>query len=483
MANNNNITNFTAADIEKYHKGLLSSKERHDLEKAALDDPFLADALEGYVVAGGNASADIAELQQRLAAKVEGAKVIPMNAAPKNSFRTLRAAALIAFVAGASFLFYKLGFNKKQGEIAEATDTTKEKNKITDTTVKIKITENSTTSPGANEIKTENPTSVKSANEASKTLPDKETKPGKADINNLATTGETAVPEKIINDITVSKATETNAPVVTAPAKRTDEKADLNKVNAGAAQKKEVAREEVKNKAINKEQDKDIAADRAVTQQSNRNVAATSNRRADNNQYNNSNVFRGRVTDADNNGVPFANVTNIQDDNAGTYTDAKGYFNLTYPDTVLNVQVRSIGFENTNTQLRNNVATNQVVLPDDRKTLSEVVLSNQKPNSIARSRDGNMKLEEPEPADGWENYDTYLVNNLKLPENLKSKQNNTTNAVEVSFEVDKNGAPTNFKIEKSLCTQCDKEAIRLVKDGPKWKRKAKKGRTTVTIYF
>ena len=86
MANNNNITNFTAADIEKYHKGLLSSKERHDLEKAALDDPFLADALEGYVVAGGNASADIAELQQRLAAKVEGAKVIPMNAAPKNSF-------------------------------------------------------------------------------------------------------------------------------------------------------------------------------------------------------------------------------------------------------------------------------------------------------------------------------------------------------------------------------------------------------------
>ena len=291
-----------------------------------------------------------------------------MNAAPKNSFRTLRAAALIAFVAGASFLFYKLGFNKKQGEIAEATDTTKEKNKITDTTVKIKITENSTTSPGANEIKTENPTSVKSANEASKTLPDKETKPGKADINNLATTGETAVPEKIINDITVSKATETNAPVVTAPAKRTDEKADLSKVNAGAAQKKEVAREEVKNKAINKEQDKDIAADRAVTQQSNRNVAATSNRRADNNQYNNSNVFRGRVTDADNNGVPFANVTNIQDDNAGTYTDAKGYFNLTYPDTVLNVQVRSIGFENTNTQLRNNVATNQVVLPGRTRT-------------------------------------------------------------------------------------------------------------------
>ncbi len=58
MATDNNIKNFTAADIEKYHKGLLSAKERHDLEKAALDDPFLADALEGYAVAGENVSAD-----------------------------------------------------------------------------------------------------------------------------------------------------------------------------------------------------------------------------------------------------------------------------------------------------------------------------------------------------------------------------------------------------------------------------------------
>ena len=59
MSIDNNIKNFTGADIEKYHKGLLSSKERHDLEKAALDDPFLADALEGFAVAGVNPISDI----------------------------------------------------------------------------------------------------------------------------------------------------------------------------------------------------------------------------------------------------------------------------------------------------------------------------------------------------------------------------------------------------------------------------------------
>ena len=99
-----------------------------------------------------------------------------------------------------------------------------------------------------------------------------------------------------------------------------------------------------------------------------------------------------------------------------------------------------------------------------------------------RSRDGNMKLEEPEPADGWEKYDTYLTNNLEVPDDLKNKQPGS-NEVQVSFEVDKNGEPTSIKVEKSLCAKCDQEAIRLVKEGPKWKRKVKKGRTTVTVYF
>jgi len=195
-----------------------------------------------------------------------------------------------------------------------------------------------------------------------------------------------------------------------------------------------------------------------------------------------SNTFRGQITDRNNVGVPFANVTQVSDNNAGTYTDARGYFNLTYPDSVLNVQVKSICFENRNAQLRNNLPTNQVVLDNDQTSLSEIVISKQKPNAAARNRDSNMKLTEPEPADGWEKYDAYLLNNLNMPEEAKERQKSNA-AVQVSFEVNKNGEPTNIKVEKSLCADCDKEAIRLVKEGPKWKRNAKKGRTTVTVPF
>jgi hypothetical protein len=101
-----------------------------------------------------------------------------------------------------------------------------------------------------------------------------------------------------------------------------------------------------------------------------------------------------------------------------------------------------------------------------------------------KRRYGNMKLEgEPEPEDGWDNYDSYLSNNLNIPDEAMRGKPNSGGSVEVSFEVNKFGEPVKFVIEKSLCDKCDQEAIRLIKEGPKWKRKAKKGRTTVTISF
>ena len=48
MTDNNSHINYSAADIEKYWKGQLSAADQHAMEKAALEDPFLADAMEGY---------------------------------------------------------------------------------------------------------------------------------------------------------------------------------------------------------------------------------------------------------------------------------------------------------------------------------------------------------------------------------------------------------------------------------------------------
>ena len=192
------------------------------------------------------------------------------------------------------------------------------------------------------------------------------------------------------------------------------------------------------------------------------------------------NYFNGRIKDANNNPLPFANITNTRD-NVGTYADAQGRFTLVSPDSVLNVQVRSVGFENSTVQLKNNVAGNDVVLQEN-KTTPDKVLSFQKPDT-SRSRMANIKFEELEPADGWSNYNTYLANNINIPEDLRRKED-VKGQVRLSFEVNQQGDPINIRVEKSLCVKCDEEAIRVVKQGPKWKKKNKKAkRITISVPF
>jgi flagellar basal body-associated protein FliL len=462
MANDSNIKIFTAADIEKYHRGQLSPKEMHELEKAALDDPFLADALEGYTVAGTDMNADIAELSKRLRDKTEEGKVIPIDGGGKSSFLWLRAAAVVIVIAGAGLLVYQFAFNNQSNNIAQTKQKENEVLKTTDSANKLPESITNDTSSG-------NITKTQIANDKIKP----ETKlfeKSKAVISEGSAKAE-AVPDTIAENFAN---TDVNMPVATAPGKT------LNKPNLDLKSDNE------KEKAIAKPEEKDnvtqynkAAADEAIA---GRNAGVVLSREANANiqGYTRNNYFRGQVTDVNNNPLPFANITNTTD-NVGTYSDAKGNFTLVSPDSVLDVQVRSLGFENSNIRLRKDISTNQITLKDDH-SLTEVIISRKKINS-SRSRDANMKFEEPEPADGWDHYDTYLANNLNTPETFETKQTGGRE-VEVSFEVNKDGEPVNIKVEKSLCDKCDKEAIRLVKEGPKWKRKARKGkRTSVTISF
>jgi len=101
---------------------------------------------------------------------------------------------------------------------------------------------------------------------------------------------------------------------------------------------------------------------------------------------------------------------------------------------------------------------------------------------VNKSRAPNMQMEQPEPVDGWTNYNRYMANNISVPDDLKTSHDN--GQVQVSFDVNENGEPVNVKVDKSLCKKCDEEAVRLVKEGPKWRQKSKKAkRVAITIPF
>lgn len=465
MANGHTIKNYSAADIEKYQLGLLSEAERHAMEKAALEDPFLADAMEGYAAAGPALQADLDDLKKRLAQRTEEkTKVVPLGSAGGSSFRWMRAAVLIGVLAGAGTLAYLFMFRGKQEEIAQVKDVS---NSTVSTT---KDSGNTQTSPAItstdSSIQTSNTSATLNKNGSTVTSPSS----NNTHFYNLESKGT----GKQADDKTASEELVVVNNERKELAKSSNQTALLEEKKKAEATKKEVAADLNASDAE--------GYNRLVTTQTKaKAVAPAPAKNMAENNFVNTNIFRGRVTDAQNLGVPFAKVINT-DDNVGTYTDARGYFNLTSPDSVLNVQVRSIGFENNATQLRNAVPNNQVVLQNDRR-MNALVINNQRSNTNRRANN-NVQLQEPEPADGWENYDTYLSNNLVLPDELKNKPSGTsTAAVEVSFEVDAKGQPINIRVEKSLCEKCDKEAIRLIKEGPKWKQNVRNGRTTVTVPF
>src|ERR1043165_5453098 len=139
--------NYSVTDIEKYHKGMLSSKERHEMEKAALDDPFLADALEGYNTPGVNTTKDVIELKDRLQQRTSGGKVIPMNTGRRKVSGWWKAAAMIILIGGAGFLVYRMAFINNKKEIVQVKKDNQSQSSVINDTLKnnqaITSTENS----------------------------------------------------------------------------------------------------------------------------------------------------------------------------------------------------------------------------------------------------------------------------------------------------------------------------------------------------
>ena len=458
MADDNNIKHFTAADIEKYHKGLLSSKERNAMEKAALDDPFLADALEGYQMAGAQVVADIDELKSRLNERTAGNKVVAIQTSRRNAFTWWKVAAMIILIGGAGFLTYRLAFvNNKKQDIAKLEYENKAQSPVTKDTLESNLSgllsEQSFSATTKEKILTTEGTGIQKTEIVKVSAGD-----GNANL----------VPEAKTDNLSIKELKkESEITSISSPSKPAVDKLEMK--SSGVSSEQDADKDGVSNES--EKQKLEIAyQNKPVT---------TAGK---NNELLRNNYFRGRVTDSVNNPLPFANITNVHN-NAGTYADVNGYFTLSAPDSVIDVRVSSVGFENNNIQLRNRTDMNQVVLEEGRNGLSEVVIVN---NSSTSDRSKGTpivseKLKKPEPADGWNNYNTYLINNLRIPGEKRIK--NTDDFVEISFDVNKNGRPVNIKVEKSLCKPCDEEAVRLVKEGPKWEKGGKSIRPRVAVPF
>jgi len=418
---------YSSSDIEKYLRGELSAPEMHALERAALDDPFLADALEGMAAhrqlqGARSFSDDMGELQKRLDDRVAEKKkgfVLPLF---------LRYAAVVILLAGIGLTVFYMGSNKENGMVAvQAHRQTKSE-----------AAEKSSVMPDSSRLNGVIPDATATNERASKSSAPQEKK--KED-------------DKLASD----RETEEQP----APKKMTDAPRDLASAASG-----------VSIVSANR-----ASANRAAADTMQLHFDTTALKASTRGYYNNAPtplVFSGKVTDQNNHPLSGAYLS-LQDNKlVNTRTDMDGNFSLRLQsprDTTSSVAVNYVGYQQGVLSFNSdNRAGNIIQLKPQTASLNEVVVS----GYGAKRREYLRKdIDAPQkplslvavPANGWPAYNEYLEANKRsvlLDSTLRGNEI-------ISFVVDKTGALSGFKVEQSISPAHDALLTRLIRQGPVWR--------------
>lgn len=469
ISDNNHIT-YSAEDIQRYWNGQLSPQEMHAMEKAALDDPFLADAMEGIGIAlqehdEKEVNAPLAELHQQLQTRTGPQK----RRAIVRGFRWYQ-------VAAAALVLVTVGY-----WILSSSESKSDLNTV-----------------AANE-RTDTPA-------ASKTAPaEKSSAPATTDSQAMDTVSNVVAPELRLkkDDEPGLREFKTSTPAGKRDSQYISQKPVLPAATPELNKKKQdvsvvLSRSSIPAGNISDSSFKgETEVVKVQKEFTDLDKLAERRQRADEPKL--QNVVSGVVTDNRNNPLPNVFIrlddkTNAQafnTDRSNTYTtDRLGNFRIPIADSVVNVSVSLPGYFTQNFQLRSThngagaLADNQIRMePASKEQLDEAVAQGygKKLSSKAKGITVQKATEQnAQPTYGWLTYEQYLEKNKRVP----TSNPDLKGEVAISFAVNRKGELSDFKVEKSLSPDHDSEAIRLIRVGPTWElKKGRKSRVTVIVRY
>ena len=102
-----------------------------------------------------------------------------------------------------------------------------------------------------------------------------------------------------------------------------------------------------------------------------------------------------------------------------------------------------------------------------------------KESDTSKGSDNSQSSVAPKPVMGMKQYKKYLKKNLIHPTDEACAK--VKGKVVLTFRVNKEGRPYFIRVKESLCKSLDKEAIRLILEGPDWTYGNKIAEVTVKI--
>ena len=412
-----------------YIRGLRKGKEAHRLEKESMQDPFLADAMDGYNQVEGNHEQRIEKLRMQVSAH---------SAKKKNTYAitwSIAACLIIGFGISSYFLFLKKSMTDEVF-IAEESVSTKLAEPAAPLTPAIPATPTVPATPqkeialATTKVKTDStPVSEITARQANK--------------------------KDMIAKIQATSQPQQGTPVATVPVMEeiSEETAALQEVVATMD-------------TFESESDKKMKLAKVATILPQKNM------------------IKGRVTDEKGEPLIGASVT-YKGTNIGTITNMNGEFSLVKKDDKKRLTAEYIGYDPVEIRVDTS-RTMLIAMNENKQALNEVVVvgygakKNKKSTTtgnVVTVKEQAKKEITPQPVIGKRSYQKYLKENLVRPTDDNCKD--IKGEVVLSFFVDEEGKPQNITVIHGLCEFADKEAIRLVKEGPKWTSGKLPARVTV----
>ena len=413
------------AQLKKYLNGELDNLAMHRLERQSIDDPFLADALEGYQANTANLDLALNNLKDRLQRRTDGApkRIIAWN-------WLAVAALLISVLTIGGFWFFKQEHAPvKKTQMAAVPEPEKKQpvSTQTDTTAQ-KVTQA--------DALVSKPTVIKQGKKIKKKL---------ADSTLLANTS-IAKPNAIV----------AAASPVTIAANKTKTAADTVPLNDVVVIGYTTAK-------------KDIQADKVVELKSNLKVPTEPDKSLNNGQALGLNFTKSASPQFSLKTVPPRTITGVVTDktdgqpiigayvrvegrNSGTVTDASGHFNLPQINGKETLAVNFIGYNSSKIAVKNKDSIN-VSLEPTGNALNEVVVV---PGASVKTE--NVAAH---PQQDWSAFKKYLSDKATSADRAKG-------VVKLSFIVGVNGRLSEFKVIKGLSDAANQKAIELIQNGPTW---------------
>lgn len=173
-------------------------------------------------------------------------------------------------------------------------------------------------------------------------------------------------------------------------------------------------------------------------------------------------LVQGRVSGPDGVGVPGVNVV-LKGTSTGAVTDANGRFSI--PASEGSMLVFSfIGYATEERKIEDVSAPVNVSMQDDVAQLSEIVVV--AGSGVTKKEEDYIIYQMAIPEGGFRAFRKYLEKAIRYPQD--AAENKIEGKVTLEFTVTTNGELTNFKIIKSIGYGCDEALINAVRNGPGW---------------